>query len=387
MRQKIDTIEFAGIYDKKQRTLPARIFTRFALSKLFAATLFYSQSGEGGVMTTELFGRLDKNIEIREQLLPLCRLNTGDIWEDPVRGHKVGVLDATRPNDIIKIFGEEKAVLAIQDPPYNMAVGNENTVNLFKMDLQKYMEYSKKWIENNLRILAKDSSLYIWLGADQKEHFQPLPDFMILMRNYPEVISRSFITMRNQRGYGTQKNWMAVRQECLYYITGDAYFDVNAEYTDIPKILRGYYKDINGERTENMQRSKSKNIRAGNVWVDIQQVFYRMHENVTGCYAQKPLKAIERLILASSREGDLVTDFFAHSGTTLLTGEMNKRRVFTFDIDPIFAELTIRRLEHFRETGDTGFQYYNPFPEITDALVAQKVKAEYNNKSAQPTLF
>lgn len=342
-------------------------------------------------MPVEPFGRLDNSPEIREKILPYCRLKTGDVWEDPISGHKVGVLDATKFDDVLKIFGAEKATLAVQDPPYNVVVGNENTDNLFKMTLKEYMIYSKQWVDNNLKILSINSSLYIWLGADQKEHFQPLPDFMIMMREYPELTSRSFITMRNQRGYGTQKNWMAVRQECLYYIKGDPYFDVNAEYTDIPKILRGYYKEVNGQKTENFERSKSENIRAGNVWVDIQQVFYRLQENVSGCYAQKPLKSIERIVKASSKQGDLITDFFAHSGTTLIIGEMNKRKVFTFDIDPIFAELSIRRLENFRKTGEAGFQFRNPFPEITDFVIEQKKANEetesQKNPVAQTSLF
>jgi len=170
--------------------------------------------------------------------------------------------------------------------------------------------------------------------------------------------------MRNQRGYGTQKNWMWVRQELLYYIKGEPEFNVNAVYTDIPKILRGYYKSVKGEMTENLQRSKSNNIRAGNVWVDIQQVFYRMEENVPGCYAQKPLKAIERIIESATNEGDLVIDFFSHSGTTLMAGELLNRKVYTLEIDPIFAELTIRRLENYRSTGKTGWQWKNPFPEL-----------------------
>jgi site-specific DNA-methyltransferase (adenine-specific) len=320
-------------------------------------------------MSIEPFRRLDSSPEIREKILPYCRLKSGEIWTDPVSGHKVGVLDATKLDDVLKIFGSEKATLAIQDPPYNIKVGSENTFNLFKWNLKEYMDYSKKWVDNNVKVLANDASLYIWLGADQKEHFQPLPDFMIMMRDYPKLKSRSFITMRNQRGYGTQKNWMAVRQECLYYIKGEPYFDVNAEYTDIPKILRGYYKEVNGKKTENIERSKSENIRAGNVWVDIQQVFYRLQENVPGCYAQKPLKSIERIVKASSKQGDLVTDFFAHSGTTLLVGEILKRKVFTFDIDPIFAELSIRRLENFRKTGKTGWQFENPFPEIANFVM------------------
>src|SRR5207245_4644771 len=132
---------------------------------------------------------------------------------------------------------------------------------------------------------------------------------------------RSCITMRNQRGYGTQKNWMAVRQELLYYTKGSPAFNVEAEYTDIPKILRGYYKEVNGVVTENLERGKSDTIRAGNVWVDIQQVFYRMEENVCGCYAQKPFKSLARIVRASSSKGDVVLDLFAHSGTTLLAAE------------------------------------------------------------------
>ena len=185
---------------------------------------------------------------------------------------------------------------------------------------------------------------------------------MVMMSEFEDLEARSFITMRNQRGYGTQKNWMAVRQELLYYTKGNPDFAV--VYTDIPKILRGYYKTIDGKRVENLERSRSDNIRPGNVWVDIQQVFYRMEENVPGAYAQKPLKAVERIIAACSREGDLVVDFFSHSGTTLIACERLGRVCYTFDIDPIFAEITIRRLEHFRETCRTGFQLQNPFREL-----------------------
>ena len=176
--------------------------------------------------------------------------------------------------------------------------------------------------------------------------------------------------MRNQRGYGTLKNWMAVRQELLYYTKGSPRFNVDAEYTDIPKILRGYYKTVGGKTTENLERSRSENIRAGNVWVDIQQVFYRMEENVSGCYAQKPLKCIERIINASSATGDVVLDFFAHSGTTLLAAEIAGRRCFTIDNDPIYAEITIRRLERFRKSGLLGWQNGHPFEDEIPSFAA-----------------
>ncbi|NQU24714.1 MAG: site-specific DNA-methyltransferase, partial [Candidatus Nealsonbacteria bacterium] len=198
--------------------------------------------------------------------------------------------------------------------------------------------------------------------ADQNDGFQPLPDFMVMMRDQP-FAPRSFITMRNQRGYGTQKNWMAIRQELLYYVKGKPTFNVDATYTDIPKILRGYYKEVGGKITENLERSRSDTIRAGNVWVDVQQVFYRMEENVSGCFAQKPLKSIDRIVRASSGPGDLVIDLFAHSGTTLLACEILDRRCFTVDVDPIYAEIAIRRLERYRVTGRLGWQNGHPFQE------------------------
>jgi site-specific DNA-methyltransferase (adenine-specific) len=310
---------------------------------------------------TEQIKRIDDDAELQAQILPLCRLKLGEVWEDSVSGHKVGCLDIGNANHVSQIMNGDLAKLSIQDPPYNVVVGSKNTKNLAKIELQKFVDWCKKWTQNLDQIMDKDSSFYIWLGADQRDGYQPLPDFMIMMREFEHLVSRSFITMRNQRGYGTQLNWMAVRQELLYYIKGKPIFNIDAEYTDIPKILRtGYYKDGVG----NDERSKSDFIRAGNVWVDMQQVFYRMEENVPGCYAQKPLKSAQRIINAGSNKSDLVVDFFAHSGSTLIACEQLDRKCYTLDFDPIFAEICIRRLERYRKTGKTGWQWWSPFPEL-----------------------
>lgn len=305
-------------------------------------------------MKNQPLPRIDENSELQEKLLRFCRLKKGDVWEDRAGNFRVGCLDIASKTDVEKLMKGARATISIQDPPYNFIAFQEAQVS-------EFIDWCRAWTENIDSILAENSSFYVWLGADQRNGFQPLPDFMLMMREMKNFKPRSFITMRNQRGFGTQKNWMAIRQELLYYTKGSATFNVEAEYTDIPKILRGYYKEVGGNRTENFERGKSDNIRAGNVWVDIQQVFYRMDENVNGCYAQKPLKCIERIIQASSNENDLVVDFFSHSGTTAVASAKLKRRCFTMDIDPIFCEITIRRIERFLETGKTGWQNSNPF--------------------------
>jgi site-specific DNA-methyltransferase (adenine-specific) len=323
---------------------------------------------------------LDRFPELRQLLLKYCRFQEGDIWDDPLGKHRLGCFDAANASHIQQFMAGKHAALAIHDPPYNLVAFEERA-------LAEYIGWCKKWIKNTDSALAENGSLYVWLGADQTAGFQPLPDFMVMMRSTP-FRPRSFITMRNQRGYGTQKNWMAVRQELLYYVKGEPIFNVEAEYTDIPKILRGYYKEVNGRITENLERGKSPNIRAGNVWMDIQQVFYRMEENVNGCYAQKPLKSMERIIRASSRKGDTVVDFFCHAGTTLLAAEMLDRKCHTVDIDPLYCEIARRRLERFRATGKTGWQNGNPFEkEILEDAELQLLLSPEKLADDQLTIF
>lgn len=324
--------------------------------------------------------RLDRSPDIRARLLPLCRLQPGEVWTDPLNGHRVGCLDAADSRAISDLMTGERATLAVHDPPYNLA-------SFERRSISEYVDWARQWVQISQSALDSHASLYVWLGADQNHGFQPLPDFMHMMRSQ-EFRPRSFITMRNQRGYGTQKNWMAVRQELLYYVIGTPTFHVDAEYTEIPKILRGYYKKVNGRTTENIERGRSDTIRAGNVWVDIQQVFYRVEENVSGCYAQKPLKCIERILRASSNRHDLVIDFFAHSGTTLLAAELLNRRCFTVDVDPIYAEIAIRRLEQFRATRRLGWQNGHPFEtDIPNFAVTPSDDVEDQFHHDQKTLF
>ncbi len=124
----------------------------------------------------------------------------GMIWQDTVNGHRVACLDASKKSDVDKLMQGEKAALAIHDPPYNVSINDE----FGSVPVDEYLRWSGMWVDNTLDVLADNSSLYIWLGADIRNNLQPLPDFIMMMREKPIKI-RNFITMRNQRGYGTQK--------------------------------------------------------------------------------------------------------------------------------------------------------------------------------------
>ena len=59
---------------------------------------------------------------------------------------------------------------------------------------------------------------------------------------------------------------------------------------------------------------------------------------------QKPVALLERILLASSNEGDLVLDPFNGSGTTLLAALRLRRHAYGLDLDLTYAQLSARRL-------------------------------------------
>jgi len=60
---------------------------------------------------------------------------------------------------------------------------------------------------------------------------------------------------------------------------------------------------------------------------------------------QKPLKLLERIILASTNEGDLVLDPFNGSGTTAIAAIKLNRKYLGIEISKEFLDLTVQRLE------------------------------------------
>lgn len=63
-----------------------------------------------------------------------------------------------------------------------------------------------------------------------------------------------------------------------------------------------------------------------------------------GYDTQKPKKLIERIILASSDEGDLIADFYLGSGTTAVVSKELNRKFIGCDINPNAIEITNQRL-------------------------------------------
>ncbi len=81
------------------------------------------------------------------------------------------------------------------------------------------------------------------------------------------------------------------------------------------------------------------------IWADIAGFGTRTaSQEITGYATQKPEALLERIIEASSNEGDLVADFFCGSGTTAATAEKLNRKWIVSDLGKFAVHTTRKRM-------------------------------------------
>ncbi len=97
-------------------------------------------------------------------------------------------------------------------------------------------------------------------------------------------------------------------------------------------------------RAEEPFDEEARTITVGDVWTDIDRINQSAKERL-GYPTQKPQALLERIIFASSNEGDVVLDPFCGCGTTLAAAEVLGRRWVGIDVTYIAIDLVRRRME------------------------------------------
>lgn len=107
--------------------------------------------------------------------------------------------------------------------------------------------------------------------------------------------------------------------------------------------------DSSGKRVPSqMLTEESEGVKMGDVW-DI-PILAPVSKERLGYPTQKPKALLERIICASSNEGDLVLDGFCGCGTTIDAAEGLKRQWVGIDISPVAIALMKRRLQDSYKT-------------------------------------
>lgn len=89
--------------------------------------------------------------------------------------------------------------------------------------------------------------------------------------------------------------------------------------------------------------SEYEGVLAQDIWSDISKIHNQSSELI-GYATQKPEALLERIIKASSNEGDLVADFFCGSGTTLAVAEKLGRKWIGCDLGRFAVHTTRKRM-------------------------------------------
>ena len=105
------------------------------------------------------------------------------------------------------------------------------------------------------------------------------------------------------------------------------------------------YKNPNDKRVKKLIDAGSKGTRSYDWFNDIQLVKNVSKEkNIHPCPV--PIKLMERIILLTTNENDLVVDPFMGCGTTAMAAINTNRRYIGFEIDKTYFDYSLERIEN-----------------------------------------
>jgi len=253
--------------------------------------------------------------------------------------------------------------LVVADPPY--CLGKDYGNDSDKLDPQKYLEWSKQWIEQVIPKLKMSGSLYIFLT------WRYSPEIFCYMKTKLTMLNEIIWDRRVPSMGGSTRRYSSVHDNIGFFAKSkDYFFDLDA--------VRIPYD-------EETKKARTRSIFVGKKWLEVgynpKDVWsvsrlHAIHAEREEHPTQKPLEIIERMIKASCPTGGLVLDPFMGSGTTAVAAHKLKRKFVGFEINPEYCQMIQNRLDEAR-----AFE----LEVVPPAPVQQKESSK--QKARHPTLF
>ena len=251
-----------------------------------------------------------------------------------------------------------KVDLIYIDPPFDSKADYRTKISLPGTDIQQkptvieQFAYADTWEEGTIsylrmictrlmlmrEMLSEKGSIYVHIDWHVGAYVKILLD-EIFGKDYfrNEIVWTYFGFKRSTAKKFPQKH------DVIYSFTRNTEYIWNTQYKPhSPEYIKRFKKDENGRLYRDDVNPTAGGSRiiyldevegdiVDSIWDDIPPVNPVAKERV-GYATQKPEKLLERIISASSNEGDLVCDFFGGSGTTAAVAERLGRRWITCDI-------------------------------------------------------
>ena len=255
----------------------------------------------------------------------------------------------------LKELPDESVDLIYIDPPFSsnrnyVAFWNEQEKRHFEdrfENVRTYIDYMKPRVEQLYRVLKPTGSFYYHCDWHASHYIKVLldMDYLFGYKNFLNEIVWSY-----RRWPSKSKAYQRFHDIILYYAKNKDSHVFNTVYQDIADITIKIHKGkkqqalvIDGHRWSKDSEEKADKTPIGDAWY-ISTIAGNARERL-GYPTQKPEALLERIIKASSNEGDIVLDAFCGCGTALVVAEREKRRWIGIDISPTACRVMAKRLK------------------------------------------
>lgn len=222
--------------------------------------------------------------------------------------------------------------LIFADPPYNIGKDFNGRKDQWNSE-REYLEWCYRWLDLCVGKLKPNGSMYIMAAT------QNMPFLDIYLRGRMHILSR-IIWAYDSSGVQARNYYGSLYEPILFCVKDKRNYTFNAKEI-LVDAKTGAERKLIDYRKPTPTVYNAKKV-PGNVW-DIPRVRYRMEEYEEHP-TQKPVALLERIILASSNEGDLVLDPFSGTFTTSLVAQKYGRRSIGIEIEAEYVKIGLRRL-------------------------------------------
>lgn len=232
--------------------------------------------------------------------------------------------------ELLQKIPDESVDVTFADPPFNLKKKYNSTKD--SLELQEYLDWCEKWIAEMVRVTKPTGSIFIHNIPKWLTYYA---SFLNKHADFKHWISWDAPTA--PMGKSLQPNHYGI----LFYAKEakqNKFYELRYPHKRCRKC--GFlHKDYGGKKF--MLHPFGSLV--SDVWTDIHRVKHNKYRDEHPC--QLPIHLLERVVLMSSDEGDIVLDPFSGTGTTALAAKRLGRNFIGFEFDKTYAEIAENKLE------------------------------------------
>ena len=247
----------------------------------------------------------------------------------------VGKVHNTDCVELMRSIEAESINMVFADPPFNL----KKKYSSYKDNLpfEEYMEWTEQWLTEACRILKPDGSLFVYNIPRLLTHTAAILNEQAEFRHW---------IAWNSNGQPLGKSLQPAHYGILYYTKNrqSKFYDVRAPHKTC-RVCGEYLKDYGGKA--HLRHKFGYQI--SDVWDDIHRVRHAS-KRLSSHPCQLPVHLIERLVLMTTDENDIVLDPFCGGGSAAVATKQMGRRYIGTEIDAGYCEIANQKLEEAEET-------------------------------------